>query len=712
MRHSTLVRRGWALLAFFICVACTDRAGPSPSLVLSSDSVAFTAVVGGSNPANIQVLLIEPEGRVLTGLAAGTIAYGAGAADWLAASLSGTEAPATLTLSATLGALAAGTYTASVPISADQASNGTQELTVTFLVAGSGSIIALSPNTVTFQATTGGPNPVPGAVTITNGGTDALSGLAISAVQYAPSQPTGWLTPTLNGTTAPTSVTLQATTGALGPGTYAASLTVSSALAINSPQTITVGFTVAAQGGSGLINAACNPYPTPNVPDPLRTFYVDNAGGSDANNGTSPATAWQTLGRANNAVIAGDLVLLRGVFVGQNIRPAVSGTPSNKIVYRALPGDSARIQTGQFDVALWLDNRNHIVVDGIEINNVNNPFLIRQNGSNNWLFNLYIRDSGGSIISNSDDNRVEGVTLLRIGNEISNAGDAIFIQDGADRNIIVRNTVSLGGHGTVWISFQSGAEQVAADNVIAQNDMSNPWASGMGLNGKAVRTIVECNRIYNSASGAGVNYARSGIEIEGVDNIVRFNEVFRNGAYGITVQGRTFSGFLQNASGNQIYGNTFWQNGVGSIELVQRDAGTVRNNVFENNIHWNDDGFVDGANQYSMVFDMFNANAGNALPNGDMGGNIVRYSIFPTSRMAMLVIRKAGDGGNLAYTFAQAMAAFTGWERLRQVDPLFLDEVLNDVRLQTTSLAIDSGRVIAAHPFLGPSPDLGAREIR
>ncbi len=712
------MNRSWSplLLAFVFMAACRKDVGPDPELQLTPDVIAFAAVNGGANPTPQNVVITEPGGRSLTDITV-TITYGGGEpTGWLNVTLGGTSAPATMTLNATTGTLAAGQYSATVEVAAPLATNSPLALPVTFQVASPGAaVISLSTNTIGFGATAGGSNPPSQTVSVTNSGVGVLN-LGVGTITYGAGQPTGWLVASLNQATAPANLTLTAALGSLGAGTYTATVPVTSTNGVNSPQNVTVGFLVQSGGGGGgggppnLINPACNPYPTPTVPAPLRTFYVDAAGGNDAANGTTPATAWKTLPRANNAVQPGDLVLVRGVFSNQNIRPIVSGTATNKIVYRVLPGDSARITIGQFDVALWLDGRSHIVVDGFEINNVINPFLMRFGASNNWLFNLYIHDTGGSIISGSDDNRVEGSRILRVGSEANNSGDAIFIQDGADRNIIVRNEVGFGGHGTIWVSFQSASEQTANDNVIAQNDTYNPWASGMGLNGKAVRTIVECNRIHHSADGTGINYARTGLEIEGIDNIIRFNELYRSGAFGMTVQGRTFGGFLQHATGNLIYGNTFWRNGRGSIELVQRDNGTVRNNIFENNIHWNDAGMLDQGTRYTIVLDMFNANSGNILAPGNMGGNIVRHSIFPPNQTTVLMVRKAGDGGNTAYNLAAALATFTGWTNITTSDPLFTNEAQDNVILQTTSPAINAGRVISNHPFLGSAPDLGARE--
>ena len=92
-------------------------------------------------------------------------------------------------------------------------------------------IIALSPATVTFTATLLGANPANQVVSIVNTGGGTLSGLSLGTVTYGAGQPTGWLTATLGGTTAPSGITLGAAIGSLANGTYTASFPVRSSLA-------------------------------------------------------------------------------------------------------------------------------------------------------------------------------------------------------------------------------------------------------------------------------------------------------------------------------------------------------------------------------------------------------------------------------------------------------------------------------------------------
>jgi hypothetical protein len=99
---------------------------------LSATAVTFTDTIGTGDPA-VQTIAVSNTGNgTLTGLAVGTISYGTGPTGWLTVTLEGATAPATLTLAAAKGSLAAGTYTATVPVTSSVASNSPRNVTVTF----------------------------------------------------------------------------------------------------------------------------------------------------------------------------------------------------------------------------------------------------------------------------------------------------------------------------------------------------------------------------------------------------------------------------------------------------------------------------------------------------------------------------------------------------------------------------------------------------
>lgn len=90
--------------------------------------------------------------------------------------------------------------------------------------------------------TLGGSAPPPQTVTITSATADPLDGLALGDILYGRGG-SGWLTATLEGPTAPTTLTLLASSAGLAPGSYAATVPIT-ATTTAGPRNLTVTLTV------------------------------------------------------------------------------------------------------------------------------------------------------------------------------------------------------------------------------------------------------------------------------------------------------------------------------------------------------------------------------------------------------------------------------------------------------------------------------------
>jgi fibronectin type 3 domain-containing protein len=218
---------------------------PAPAIGLSTTVVAFNATQNGAAPAPQTVAVTNVGAGTLSGLSA-TVTYTAGQpTGWLAASLNPTTAPAILSLAASPGSLAPGTYTATVQVAASVAQNSPQSVTVTLTVAAPTPLIAATPTLLSFSGQQGAGNPATQTVQITNSGGGSLTGLAVS-ITYPGGQPAGWVTTSLNQTTAPATLTVGAQTGALTTGTYTAQIRITSPVAGNNPVIVDVTFDIAA----------------------------------------------------------------------------------------------------------------------------------------------------------------------------------------------------------------------------------------------------------------------------------------------------------------------------------------------------------------------------------------------------------------------------------------------------------------------------------
>jgi Bacterial Ig-like domain (group 2) len=150
---------------------------PGPSIALAASTATLAAVTGGPS-ATTTIAITNGGGATLRGLAVTAPSYMNGQpTGWLTASLNANTAPATLTLTASPTGLAAGTYSASVSITATNAGNSPQTVAITFAVttppsavtygAADGKVFLLAPGASATPPTTvldGSGNPLSGAV--------------------------------------------------------------------------------------------------------------------------------------------------------------------------------------------------------------------------------------------------------------------------------------------------------------------------------------------------------------------------------------------------------------------------------------------------------------------------------------------------------------------------------------------------------------------
>ncbi|MGH7568207.1 MAG: Ig-like domain-containing protein [Gemmatimonadales bacterium] len=121
----------------------TGRVVVTPPLISHTpEPVLFAATRNGPNPPDETVSITNVGSGTLDQLSVGTITYGPGASGWLGATLTGTNAPTTLTLSATTAGLPAGMYGATVPITSPLAGNSPHNVTATFTVVASSGVPA------------------------------------------------------------------------------------------------------------------------------------------------------------------------------------------------------------------------------------------------------------------------------------------------------------------------------------------------------------------------------------------------------------------------------------------------------------------------------------------------------------------------------------------------------------------------------------------
>jgi hypothetical protein len=114
-------------------------------------------------------------------------------------------------------------------------------------------LIGLGATSATFAAVQGGVAPAPQTIAVRDAGGGTLTGLSAGPIVYTGAS--GWLTASLDKTTAPATLTLTAAPGSLASGSYSADVPVK-ATASNSPQHVAVSFLVLSSSGGTTISAA------------------------------------------------------------------------------------------------------------------------------------------------------------------------------------------------------------------------------------------------------------------------------------------------------------------------------------------------------------------------------------------------------------------------------------------------------------------------
>lgn len=199
--------------------------------------------------------------------------------------------------------------------------------------------LSLSSSTAGFSAVAGSANPTPQSISISNGGTGSLTGLAAGTIVYGPGQVGGWLAATLSGTTAPATLTLTPAVSALPVGSYSASIPISSSAAgvINSPQVVSATLTVAAGAATRLVFTTQPAAPTGGAISPAVTVAIEDAVGNVVTNATPNVTV-TAAANASGATLGGTTTVaaVAGVATFGNL--TVSKTATGLTLVASVPG--------------------------------------------------------------------------------------------------------------------------------------------------------------------------------------------------------------------------------------------------------------------------------------------------------------------------------------------------------------------------------------
>jgi predicted secreted protein len=196
----------------------------------SPESFSFTAIEGGSTPAN-QTLEIWNSGG-------GTRDWSlSDDAEWLSESPtsgSSTGEHDTVAVSVDIAGMSAGDYSANITITSPGASNSPQVVPVSLHISSAAPEISFSPESLSFTAGEGGSNET---LEIWNSGIDMLNWTLTDDAAWLNENATSGSSTSADDKTV---VTVSVNTAGMSAGNYSANITITATGASNSPQTVPV----------------------------------------------------------------------------------------------------------------------------------------------------------------------------------------------------------------------------------------------------------------------------------------------------------------------------------------------------------------------------------------------------------------------------------------------------------------------------------------
>lgn len=278
-------------------------AAPTPTIGLSATALSFSAVQGGSNPANKTISVSNSGSGTLNWTATEN-------ANWLSLSPASGTGAGTISVAVNTSGLSVGTISTPITIAASGATNTPQTVTVSLTITAAAvpPAIGVTPGSLTFTAQQGGGNPTPQSLAVRNTGGGTLT--------WTVSNNAAWLSHSPTSGTGTGVLTISPITGSLAAGTYTGAVTLhaTGAAAVTVPITFTIT-APAAQPTIGLSPAslAFNATAGGNNPS-TQSLAITNTGTGTLTWTVTDNANWLTATQSGNSVVAS--VNITGLAVG------------------------------------------------------------------------------------------------------------------------------------------------------------------------------------------------------------------------------------------------------------------------------------------------------------------------------------------------------------------------------------------------------------
>jgi hypothetical protein len=402
--------------------------------------------------------------------------------------------------------------------------------------------------------------------------------------------------------------------------------------------------------------ATATPVPVAATPLSGTAYYVDCTSGADTNSGTSPTSAWQSLGKANSAplVPGASLLFKRGCTWTGTLTVSHSGTPSQPIIVGAYgSGALPTLQSNVGGTSIVSLSGSYITVDSLMARAIAPTVEAGcQNNPKGWI-------EGFTFTSGAQNDTVQN-------SEATGAWAGVDVQNGAAHNQIVHD--QLVDNTMMWPLTPGGNDDAGSFGITLHGDY----------------TVVAHNTISGSHA-CSYDYGTDGSAVEvygGQNNVIQDN---------VAVDDDAFTELGNSRSANNTYAYNLYTSSLSDAIFVNtRGAGESFGPVYGTKVYNNtvyltgsqSQGFVCFAGCNSQVLTM-------------------RNNIVDAAWKAGYADAPFDEDNDL---FHGGATQFTMGPHSRVGDPLFVSPSTNNFHLQAGSLALNMGVSLGYTTDLASNP--------
>jgi len=472
----------------------------------------------------------------------------------------------------------------------------------------------------------------------------------------------------------------------------------------------------------------------------MSNYIVDPVNGADPNSGLTESTAWKTLLKASDTLIAGDTARLRGGPYLPNdgnvgLRTKRNGAAGAPITFRNYGAEIVTIK-GQF-IGVMVDH-SFIALKGLAVINDNQGAM--ETGICHWfdhgqISNVTVEDCVVRNMKPGDPShgiRLEGVSYAVVRRCIMDhigtapqpgpeGGNGLWIT--GNYCLVEDNQVDFCGHAGLFLM---------GDRVVARrNNFNGTWgvcAEYLCYNTTNFRSLIEDNILRNASGLQDGLWRDPAWEQMGSGTIFRRNRIYR----GVGAAFQIYSRQDYQSKHNRFYHNVAYDCGgvpppsylCAPYEIQEDVAGTQGDNISVNNIHFfnkrNDRAtFAGTGNQAVLVFLVNSWNDTDPMFRDPASGDFRLCAGSPCIDTGQFLTKLRSNGSGRTLEVEDAGYFCDGWGivegdyiQLEGTDEAIqiasIDYANNIITLKEgASWQVGQG---VSLPFLGTKPDIGAFE--